>query len=153
VLQGQNVAYTLTVSNSGPHDAQSFQLVDNVPANTTFVSETHPAGFACTTPAAGGTGAITCTRATFSAGLSGTFTFVMNLNPGAPADTAIMNTATVSSTPPDPSAANNTATATVSAARQNVGVQVVPSAGRLQSTITARNAGCGPNDNQLLSLH
>jgi hypothetical protein len=67
----------------------------------------------------------------------------------APTTTAVP-TATVTPTP----TATATRTATPTATpypRPNVGVQVVPSAGTLQSTITARDAGCSPN-NQLQAL-
>jgi len=43
-------------------------FTETVPANTTFVSLTQPAGWLCSTPAVGGTGTITCTAATFASG-------------------------------------------------------------------------------------
>src|SRR5205823_4697500 len=38
VRAGMNLTYTITVSNTGPSDANAVQLSDMVPTNTTFVS-------------------------------------------------------------------------------------------------------------------
>src|SRR5205823_7292353 len=38
VIAGNNVTYTITVTDNGPSDAQNVQVTDSVPANTTFVS-------------------------------------------------------------------------------------------------------------------
>ncbi len=66
VLAGTTVAYTITVANAGPSDAQTVALSDLVPANTTFVSDTQTSGpaFTLTGPSAGGTGTISGTIAT-----------------------------------------------------------------------------------------
>jgi uncharacterized repeat protein (TIGR01451 family) len=108
------VTYTVTVSNAGPSDATSVTLTDNVPANTTFASESQMTGpaFSCATPAPGGTGAITCTIATLAAGASASFEFVFNVPAGVAAGTVITNTASVGSTTPDANSANNSATVT-----------------------------------------
>lgn len=58
VNAGTNIAYTITVGNAGP-SAANVTLTDTVPTNTTFVSLT-AAGWTCSTPAVGGTGAISC---------------------------------------------------------------------------------------------
>src|SRR5207245_9911066 len=47
---GGNLTYTLTVTNGGASDAISVTLTDPLPANTTFVSLTAPAGWAATVP-------------------------------------------------------------------------------------------------------
>src|SRR5262249_43358696 len=38
VIAGQNVTYTISVTNAGPSDAQNVTLSDTVPTGTTFVS-------------------------------------------------------------------------------------------------------------------
>ena len=60
VLAGDTVAYTITVLNAGPSDAQTVAMTDMVPANTTFVSDAQTSGpaFILSSPAAGGTGTI-----------------------------------------------------------------------------------------------
>ena len=116
IIAGNNVTYTLGVTNSGPIDAQGVSLVDVVPAGTTFVSLTSTGGWACATPAVGATGTITCSIGSFAAAASDSFTLVVNVGAGVPNGTTITNTATVSSTTPDPAPGNNSASssATVS---------------------------------------
>ena len=67
-----------------------------------------PAGLgSCTTPPVGGTGAITCTLASFASGATASFQFTFNVNPTAPSGGTSTNTATISSTTTDPNSANN----------------------------------------------
>jgi uncharacterized repeat protein (TIGR01451 family) len=110
VTDGSNLTYTITVTNNGPSDAAGIMLTDVVPANTTFVSFTAPAGWTSMTPAVGATGAITSSIASLAVGATATFTLVVNVNAGTPDGTIITNTATASSTSADPDPANNSDT-------------------------------------------
>ncbi len=112
VLAGTTIAYTIKVANAGPSDAQTVALLDLVPANTTFVSDTQTSGpaFTLTSPAAGGTGTITGTIATLADGTSATFTVVVLVSPSTPNGATITNTAYVSAATTDPNLANNTQT-------------------------------------------
>jgi uncharacterized repeat protein (TIGR01451 family) len=112
ITAGANLTYIITAANGGPSDAQSVVLTDVIPANTTFVSFTAPAGWTTTTPAAGATGTVMATTPTLTTGASATFTLVVNVNAVAPAATTISNTATVTSATSDPSPANNSDTET-----------------------------------------
>jgi uncharacterized repeat protein (TIGR01451 family) len=113
VVVGNNITYTITVTNNGPSDAQSLSLSDAVPANTTLVSITTPAGWTRTDAVpAGGTGTLTFTRPTLAASASSMFTVVVNVTAGTANGTTITNTANVSSTTADPTPGNNSATAT-----------------------------------------
>jgi len=113
VIAGNNITYTITVTNNGPSDAQTLSLSDAVPANTTLVSVTTPSGWTRTDAVpAGGTGTLTFTRATLAAGGSSVFTVVVNVNASTVNGTIISNTASVSSATADPTAGNNSATAT-----------------------------------------
>src|SRR3984893_6870251 len=47
VLAGANITYTAVVTNNGPATATSVTAVDTIPANTTFSSDTVPAGWTC----------------------------------------------------------------------------------------------------------
>lgn len=112
---GTDITYNVIVTNNGPADAATVSLTDTVPANTTFVSATQNSGptFTCAPlPPVGGTGTITCTLGTFTAGSTATFTFVMHVSPSTPDGTNIVNTADVSTTTTDPIPDNNTSTST-----------------------------------------
>jgi uncharacterized repeat protein (TIGR01451 family) len=113
VIAGNNLTYTITVTNNGPSDAQSLSLSDAVPANTTLVSVTTPSGWTRTDAVPnGGTGTLTFTRPTQAASASSIFTVVVNVTAGTANGTTISNTANVSSTTADPTPGNNSATAT-----------------------------------------
>lgn len=107
VTAGSNLTYTITVSNAGPSAAAGVSLNDTLPAGTTFVSLASAAGWACTTPAVGAAGTVTCTIASLASGAPAAFTLVVKTSAAG----ALNNTATVATTTTDPSAANNSATA------------------------------------------
>jgi uncharacterized repeat protein (TIGR01451 family) len=113
IIAGNNLTYTITVTNSGPSDAQSLSLSDSVPANTTLVSVSVPSGWTRTDAVpAGGTGTLTFTRATQPAAASSIFTVVVNVTASTANGTIITNTANVLSATTDPTPGNNSATAT-----------------------------------------
>ncbi len=114
VNAGQNITYTQTITNNGPAAAGGtiVTLVDQVPANTTYVSQTGPAGWTCGTFSAPST--YTCSIATLAANASATITFVVSVNPTTSSGTIISDTDSVSATPTtDPNPNNNNATASV----------------------------------------
>lgn len=112
ITPGNNISYTITVTNSGPSDAVNLSFVDAVPAGTTFVSVTTPAGWTRTDAVpAGGTGNITFTAASLAAGApASVFTLVVNANIGLADGTIISNTVTVGSATADPNTGNNSDT-------------------------------------------
>src|SRR5438128_2741717 len=92
-------------------------MSDPLPAQTTFLSETHPAGWTCTTPAVGSTGTVSCTAASLASGATATFTIVVQVS--SIASGTISNTATVNSaSTSDPNTANNSATATTTVGKR-----------------------------------
>jgi uncharacterized repeat protein (TIGR01451 family) len=116
VLAGNNITYTITVTNNGPGTSLSVTMTDTLPANTSVVSitiqPTSPAGWSCPAPS-GGTQ--TCTNASLASGTVSTFTLVLKVTAGTAPGTAITNSATVSSSSvlsTDPNSANNTASTT-----------------------------------------
>jgi uncharacterized repeat protein (TIGR01451 family) len=109
VLAGTDVTWTIEVTNNGPSGAGSLTLTDDVPAGTSFVSLAAP-DWSCTTPPAGGTGAIDCSQDKLGNGESSTADVVATVDCSTPDGTVINNTATVSAeTPPDTDLGNNSA--------------------------------------------
>jgi len=96
---GQDLIYTLTVTNLGPSDATGVAVSDPLPADVTYVSDdcgganTPPWGWTIGNLAASAT--VTCN-------------ITVSINPTPPI--SISNTATVTSTTTDPSSANNSDT-------------------------------------------
>jgi len=112
VAAGANITYTQVVTNTGPSAADNATLTTVVPANTTFISFSAPAGWSCIIPSLGGTGSVSCTNTNMAGSTSGTFTMVVKVNTGVANGTVITNTAAVASSAIDPNAVNNTASAT-----------------------------------------
>lgn len=158
VTAGTNLSYSLTVSNSGPSDAQTVTLTDPLPAGTTFASGSQNTGplFTCTTPPVGTGGTVTCTIATLAAGASATFT----LDVAVPADAVLgatgSNTATISTATSDPNAANDSSTVTTTVATAadlsmlKTGPATVDAGSNATYSITVANAG--PSDAQAVSF-
>jgi uncharacterized repeat protein (TIGR01451 family) len=116
---GDLLGYSIVVSNANG-TANGVTVADIVPANTTFMSFVAPAGWTVVTPAVGGTGAISATRAVMLPGESAAFVLLVRVNPGTPGGTVITNTA-VAQTEVDSNRTNNTATAVTTVAAAEVG--------------------------------
>jgi uncharacterized repeat protein (TIGR01451 family) len=150
-LNGDTITYHVGVANNGPSAAANVTLSDTLPAGTTFVSQTQTSGpaFACTTPAVGASGTITCTIATLAPGAAAAFDFTFTIAPTTTG--SIANTATVSTTTPDPNPANDSATAPtdLTIAPTDVAITKVassnryPVGGNATYTITVTNNGPG----------
>ncbi|MEA2570171.1 MAG: hypothetical protein QOI24_2172 [Acidobacteriota bacterium] len=107
---GATITYTLTAQNAGPNAASTVVVTDTLPASLLFQSIVAPAGFSCTTPAAGATGTITCNGATLANGATATFTLTVRV--AANASGSITNSASISSATGDPNAGNGSGSAT-----------------------------------------
>lgn len=112
--KGANATYTVTVTNHGPSAAASVRLSDVVPSRTTFMSESQTAGpaFSCKNPPVGATGTTSCSLSLLNSGASASFKLTYHL-PSNTTLTSVTNTATVSSSTPDPVPANNSSTLTI----------------------------------------
>jgi len=108
VTAGNNLTYTVTVTNNGPDIATSVTVTDNLPAETTFVSCSSTGGGVC----GDSCNNRTVTFASLASGGSETITFVATVNCSVTDGTVISNTAKVSSSTSDPNTNNNSATAT-----------------------------------------
>jgi uncharacterized repeat protein (TIGR01451 family) len=111
VAAGSNITYTQVVTNNGPSAADNASLVATIPANTTLVSMTAPAGWTCLTPGPGGTGNVVCSNVDMPGVSSSSFTLVVKVNSSTASGTVITETASVNSSVSDPNPANNTASA------------------------------------------
>ncbi len=109
VKSATDIAYTLTLKNSGPNAATSVTMTDPVPANSTFVSIS--AGAPCTAPGVGSVGTITCAWGSLANGASASVVITVEVD-GSGNKTSITNTVTASAATLDPNLANNTATVT-----------------------------------------
>jgi uncharacterized repeat protein (TIGR01451 family) len=147
VFTGNNITYTITVTNGGPSDATNATLADTVPTNTTFVSLSSPGGWNCTVPSVGGTGNINCSIPTMTVG-NAVFTLVVDVDNAVTTGTIITNTVTVGSSTTDPTN-NQTASATTTVSNQSSDLSVTKSdspdpvnaGSNITYTITVNNAG------------
>jgi uncharacterized repeat protein (TIGR01451 family) len=98
VVAGQNVVYTIQVTNNGPQSATSVVVSDPTPANLGFVSNSGD----CTT-------AFPCSLGTLANGQSKTITSTYSTSPSFSGN--VTNTATVSSTTTDTDNSDNSASA------------------------------------------
>jgi uncharacterized repeat protein (TIGR01451 family) len=109
-LTGTNLTYSIGVTNNGPNTAFEVTLADSVPRGTTFVSASTSAG-ACQTPAVGAaSGRVTCTAPSLANAAGFAVSMVVKVT--ARSGNTLSDTASVSSLVLDPTAANNSATAT-----------------------------------------
>ena len=114
-LPGQMLTYTITVTQNGPSDAANVTVTDALPSAVLFQSIT-ASGWTCTTPAVGTSGTVSCTRTPLAPG-SYPMTIQGTVTASTPTGTVISNTASVTSTTPDPTGPN-TATASVTVTTQ-----------------------------------
>jgi uncharacterized repeat protein (TIGR01451 family) len=99
---GQNIVYTVTVSNAGPSAAPNVVLSDTLPAAVTFVNAVPSQGGACTLVGL----TLTCPLGTINSGAMATVTITVTTS--ALAAPSVTNTVSVTSGAVDPNAANNT---------------------------------------------
>ncbi|NNL47472.1 MAG: DUF11 domain-containing protein [Acidimicrobiia bacterium] len=97
---GEQLTYTLAVSNAGPDAATDVVVVDTVPAGTVFASATATVG-SCSEAA----GTVTCDLGDVAIGETPTVTLTVTLGPATAG--VLSNTASVSTAAVDPEAANN----------------------------------------------
>jgi uncharacterized repeat protein (TIGR01451 family) len=103
---GQDVTYTIVASNAGPAAAANVSLSDPLPGGTTFVSCSTSQG-TCSGPPVGMNGTVTAALGPLGVSASATLTIVAHVTA---AGGTLSNTATVSSSTPDPNPGNDAST-------------------------------------------
>lgn len=105
VIIGDQLIYSLTITNNGPSDATSVVITDTLPANVTFVSATTSQGVGCVENA----GIVTCNLCCLPVGESATVAITVIPNVETPSP-GIHNIVTVTSNTNDPDESNNSDT-------------------------------------------
>jgi len=152
VTVGNNLTYTITVTNNGPQVANDVVLTDTLPADVSFVSSS-PSQGSCT-----GTSTVTCDIGTITSGASATVTLVITPTTA----TILNNNASVTSSVGDPNGNNNHATTStiVNASPSGAGANLIVTMsdspdpvggwGNVTYSITVRNDGPDPATSVLL---
>jgi len=89
VNAGSNIAYTINYKNGGTATTAATTLAVVLPTSTTYQSVSIPG--ACTAPAVGSAGTVTCTLGALAPGSSGSFTLTVQVAAGTAAGTTITN--------------------------------------------------------------
>jgi len=149
-LPGADLTYTVELANGGP-DAADASWQDTLPGTATFVAleQTSGPAFACTTPAVGAGGTVSCSVASLPAGAAATFTLVVHIPSDTPSGTVFTNTASIATTANDPTSVNDSSTTSTTINDADVGVAITgPAAATagdtLTYTLTVTNAGPDP---------
>ena len=143
VVAGENVTYTVIVTNDGPSDATNVNVTDTLPVRVTLVSAVPSSGSCAPVP-----NFVSCNLGTVPAGATRVVTIVVT----APSDplgaTTLTNTATVSSSTPDPAPANNAVTIATGMVRRtdlSITKAAAPSSAvageSIHYTVTVQNTG------------
>ncbi len=154
VTAGDNITYTITVTNSGPDAALAVNLNDPLPAETFFVSLTQNNGppAICTNPGAGLNGSVSCDWVVLANAASAQFTLVVE----AGNTTSASNTATVSTESADTNPNNNTSTVVTAVtpsadvAVTKIGPGTISAGANITYDVTVTNNG--PSDAANVSL-
>jgi uncharacterized repeat protein (TIGR01451 family) len=111
VAPGQNLTYDITAANDGPDPARGAVLTVTLPSSLRLRSFTSAAGWSCSTPAVGSSGAVTCSDESAAVG-SAAFTLTAQVDPGITADTSVSLPLEVSPPTSDPDVADRSRTLT-----------------------------------------
>jgi uncharacterized repeat protein (TIGR01451 family) len=151
VSAGNNISYTIQVTNHGPDPALNAGMSDAVPAGTTFVSFTSDPSYSCgALPAVGGTGNIVCSNGSMAVNATATFTLVVHVPASTLSGTSVGNVASTGSANTEGAPGNEVSVVfTTVAATPNLSVAkagpAVVTAG-LGATYTIDIANSGPSD-------
>ena len=146
VTAGQNLAYTLTLSNNGPDTADNAQFIDNLPTGTSFVSIVQNTGPAAVCSQFSSTSA-GCTIGLLGSGGSANFTLTVHVASNVANGTLISNSATASSSSFDTNPSNDSSSASTTVQNSSdlsvvkTGPAGVVAGSNVSYTLTIANAG------------
>ncbi|MDJ0911283.1 MAG: outer membrane beta-barrel protein [Woeseiaceae bacterium] len=154
---GSTLTYTIAVTNNGPDDATGVTMSDTLPGGVAFQSVSTNTGQCDAQP--DGNGVLNCTIGNLAVNNTATVTLVVAPDEVAEPST-ITNTAVVSGTEVDPTAANNTATedTTVNppASDMQVAISATPGSPLIENqvvyTLNVSNGGPSDNTNVVLTV-
>jgi uncharacterized repeat protein (TIGR01451 family) len=109
VLAGDDLTYTITVTNGGPSTANDVEITDELPDGTTFVEGVD--GNGATICALLQPGTVVCDLGSMAPGATVTVYLTVTVDADVPPDAVLENSATVTSSTPDPDPSDNTVTA------------------------------------------
>jgi uncharacterized repeat protein (TIGR01451 family) len=110
VTAGTALSYTFTAINTGALAANAVAVTHVLPAQTSFTSVAAPSGWTCAKPAAGGSGAVSCSKPAMAINESATIT--VNVVVACPfTGTTLTMAVSATSTTAEGNMANNTASA------------------------------------------
>jgi len=119
VVAGTDVTYAFTTVNNGPMDANAALVSEVLPAGTTFVSATAPAGWSVAAPAAGANGTVNFNKASFANGTAAAFTVVAHIGSNLVAGSQLHGVVSASSLIQDLVPLNNTTSLDSTVTRSN----------------------------------
>jgi uncharacterized repeat protein (TIGR01451 family) len=135
-IAGQNITYTLNISNRGPDSAQTVFLTDTFPVSTTLVSAqvTGGSGWIIAAPAMGGTGNVVFGKGAMSSSETAAFQIVVKVNSSTADGTIIQNSATASTATNESNYSDNTASVTTTVLK--IGITASPNPVAESSPVT-----------------
>jgi uncharacterized repeat protein (TIGR01451 family) len=104
-LANRQLKYTVSVKNLGKYLAKQLVLNNALPSGSTFVSLA-PGPWACSSPAVGASGTISCKLTSEAVGTTQGITFVVKVK--TPGNVLVSNTASIGESTYDPNLGNNT---------------------------------------------
>jgi len=142
VGSGNQLTYTIDITNSGPSDAQNVVVTDTLPAGVTFVSSS-----GC---AEDPNGVPTCSLGNIAAGAMAAYTVTVAVDPASSG--TITNTATVTSDATDPNAGNDSVNEDTTVVRTSVTGPSPTGSGDITASFSGGGPTCTFNNPQFISV-